>query len=51
MDFASMADIHASLASDIKTTAHETTLEVLKPFTGRFFHFISESRTLAASGP
>jgi hypothetical protein len=51
MDFTSLADIHTSLASDIKTTAHETTLEVLKPFTGRFFHFISESRTLAASGP
>lgn len=48
MDFASMADIHASLASDIKTTAHKTTLEVLAPFTGRFFHFVTESRTLAA---
>lgn len=47
MDFASMADIHASLASDIKTKAHAATLEVLKPLTGRFFHFISESRKLA----
>jgi hypothetical protein len=47
MDFANMANIHASLASDIKTTAHKTTLDVLKPFTGRFFHFITESRTLA----
>jgi hypothetical protein len=50
MDFASMADIEASLASDIKTKAHETTLDALKPFTGRFFHFITESRSLAAGG-
>lgn len=42
MDFASMDDIRDSLASDIKTTAHATTLEVLKPFSGRFFHFIGE---------
>jgi hypothetical protein len=46
MDFPDLDAIHASLASDIKTTAHETTLEVLKPFNGRFFHFIAESRSL-----
>ena len=50
MDFASMADIHDCLASDVKTKAHAATLEVLKPFTGRFFHFITESRTLPADG-
>ena len=50
MDFASMADIHDCLASDVKTKAHAATLEVLKPFTGRFFHFITESRTLPAGG-
>lgn len=48
MDFASMADIHDSLASGIKTKAHATTIEVLKPFTGRLFHFIAESRSLSA---
>ena len=48
MDFLDLDAIHASLASDIKTKAHETTLEVLKPFNGRFFHFISESRSLRA---
>ena len=48
MDFASMADIHDCLSSDIKTKAHAATLEVLKPFTGRFFHFITESRSLPA---
>jgi hypothetical protein len=47
MDFAAMADIDDSLASDIKTKAHAATLEVLKPFTGRFFHFITESWRLA----
>lgn len=47
MDFASMADIRDSLASDVKTKAHAATLDVLKPFTGRFFHFITESRQLA----
>lgn len=40
--------IHASLASDIKTAAHATTLDVLKPFNGRFFHFITESRPIGA---
>ena len=44
MDFRDMEAIRASLASDIKTKAHATTLEVLQPFTGRFFHFICESR-------
>ena len=50
MDFVSMADIRDSLASDIKTKAHAATLDVLKPFTGRFFHFITESRGLALGG-
>ncbi len=48
MDFPDLDAIHASLASDIKTTAHAATLEVLKPFNGRFFHFIAESRSLGA---
>jgi hypothetical protein len=50
MDFASMADIESCLASDIKTKAHAATLEVLKPFNGRFFHFVTESRTLPTGG-
>ena len=49
MDFPDLGSIRASLASDIKTEAHEATLEVLKPFSGRFFHFISESRSLSVS--
>jgi hypothetical protein len=46
MDFLDLASIHDSLDSNIKTTTHETTLEVLKPFNARFFHFITESRSL-----
>ena len=46
MDFADSAALKASLASDIKTRAHAATLEVLKPFSGRFFHVVTESRDL-----
>lgn len=46
MDFGSMKDIHHCLASDIRTKAHAATLAVLKPFTGWFFHFVTESRSL-----
>ena len=46
MDFAGMDDLRDCLASDIKTKAHAATLEVLTPFTGRFFHFVTESRAL-----
>ena len=49
MDYPDLAALRASLDSDIKTTAHKTTLDVLKPFNGRFFHFISESRALGAA--
>lgn len=48
MDFLDLDAIHASLDSDIKTKAHAATLEVLKPFRGRFFHFIAGSSSLAA---
>ena len=48
MDFLDLDAIHASFDSDIKTKAHAATLEVLKPFSGRFFHFIAESSSLAA---
>jgi len=48
MDFPDLGSIRASLASGIKTEAHETTLEVLKPFSGRFFHLITAARSLGA---
>ena len=48
MDFADMAALEQSLASDIKTTSHALTLEVLKPFNGRFFHFIADSHSVPA---
>ena len=43
MDFPSMEAIEESLNSDIKTKAHALTLEVLKPFKGRFYHLITAS--------
>lgn len=43
MDFADMAAIESSLASDIKTRSHALTLDVLKPFSGRFFHYIADA--------
>ena len=46
MDFADMAAIESSLASDIKTRSHALTLEVLKPFSGRFFHYIANARSI-----
>ena len=48
MDFASQEAIDESLSSDIKTRSHALTLDVLKPFSGRFFHFIAESRSVPA---
>ncbi len=42
MDFADQAALDQSLASDIKTRSHALTLEVLKPFSGRFFHYVAE---------
>ena len=42
MDFADAAALRQSLESDIKTTSHALTLEVLKPFSGRFFHYVAE---------
>ena len=48
MDFPDLAAIHDCLASDIKTEAHDATLAVLKPFSGRFFHVVCDSRRLGA---
>jgi hypothetical protein len=42
MDYSSMQALEESLNSDIKTRAHALTLEVLKPFAGRFYHLITE---------
>jgi hypothetical protein len=43
MDFADQAALDESLSSDIKTRSHALTLDVLKPFSGRFFHLVAES--------
>ncbi len=49
MDFASQEALDQSLASDIKTRSHALTLEVLKPFSGRFFHVVADSRSVPAA--
>jgi hypothetical protein len=49
MDFADLNAIQDALDSDIKLRAHAATLEVLKPFSGRFFHFITESSSIGAN--
>ncbi len=46
MDFADRASLDRSLASDIKERSHALTLEVLKPFRGRFFHLVAEAHSV-----
>ena len=41
MDFADQASLERSLASDVKTRSQTLMLEVLKPFSGRFFHYVA----------
>ena len=48
MDFADRASLDRSLASDIKERSHALTLEVLKPFKGRFFHLVAEAHSAPA---
>ena len=48
MYFADRASLDRSLASDIKDRSHALTLEVLKPFKGRFFHLVAEAHSLQA---
>ena len=48
MDFADRASLDRSLASDIKERSHKLTLDVLKPFKGRFFHIVAEAHSVPA---
>lgn len=48
MDFADRASLDRSLTSDIKERSHALTLEVLKPFKGRFFHLVAEAHSVPA---
>lgn len=49
MDFASQEALDQSLASDIRTRSHALTLEVLRPFSGRFFHVVADSHAVPAT--
>jgi hypothetical protein len=46
MDFPGPGPLHAFSGSGIMTDARATRLELLKPSGGRFFHFITEARSL-----
>lgn len=46
MDFPDMAAIEACLASPIRPESHTATMEVMKLFDGRFYHLITEAKTL-----
>ena len=48
MDFPSLDAMHESLASPIRETSHALTLEVLKPFHGRFYHLVTTSTSFTA---
>lgn len=43
IDYPTMADVTAALASPVRTQARATTLEILEMFDGRFYHLLSES--------
>ncbi len=47
MDFPDMAAIEACLASPIRPESHAATLEVMKLFEGRFYHFVAEATVLS----
>ena len=47
MDFQDMAAIEECLASSIRPESHAATLEVMKLFDGRFYHFVAETTNLA----
>jgi hypothetical protein len=47
MDFPDMTAIEACLASSIRPESHAATEEVMKLFDGRFYHLITEAKTLS----
>src|SRR5580698_1309097 len=48
MDFPDMAALEASITSPIRPQAHAATEKVMKLFDGRFYHLITEAKTLPA---
>lgn len=46
MDFPDMAALEGCLASPIRPESHAATMEVMKLFEGRFYHLVSDARTL-----
>ena len=46
MDFENKDALDASIASSIRPEAHAATMDVMKLFDGRFYHFVTEATTL-----
>ncbi len=51
MDFPDRAALDACLASSILPGAHSATLEVMRLFSGGFYHLVTEAATLAPAPP
>ena len=50
MDFPDQAALDACLASPIRPESHAATVAVMEMFEGRFYHLVSEGRTLPPAG-
>ncbi|WP_321889107.1 hypothetical protein [Paraburkholderia bannensis] len=48
IDYPSVADVEAALASPVRSQARAVTLEILDMFEGRFYHLISGENLVAA---
>ncbi|WP_321927482.1 hypothetical protein [Paraburkholderia guartelaensis] len=48
IDYPTLADVEAALASPIRTQARAVTLEILEMFEGRFYHLISGGNLVTA---
>ena len=49
IDYPSVADVEAALASPVRSQARAVTLEILEMFEGRFYHLISGENLVAAA--
>ena len=43
IDYPSMADLEAAIASPVRTQARAVTMELMEMFDGRFYHVLSQS--------
>ena len=50
IDYPTLADLDAAIASPIRAEARAVTLEILEMFEGRFYHVVGEGNLVAADG-